>query len=129
MTLVYILIAIIAVFFAFQAVMVFKMRAKRGQAAPDLEGEFGRVVDSGGSSLFYFHSPGCRACLPMNPIIDKLKRDNSNVFKIDISSQMAVARKFGVMGTPATVLVRQGKIAEFLIGPQSEKKLIQLLSD
>jgi thioredoxin 1 len=42
---------------------------------------------------------------------------------------MATARKFGVMGTPSTVLVREGKIAEFLVGPQSRERIGELLPE
>ncbi|ADK82657.1 thioredoxin family protein [Sediminispirochaeta smaragdinae] len=117
----------IGFFFVLQYGMVLKMRMKKGKPAPELSGKYDRALKNGGAALFYFYSDGCGACKPMTPLFDEFSSTRKNVFKVNISNDMATARKFGVMGTPSTVLVRDGKIAEFLVGPQPRERIEALL--
>ena len=126
MTFLYIIIGFIAFILLFQRIITFKMRFKKGKAAPELDGRYGKAINSGNKSLFYFYSQSCGACRPMTPIIDKFAK-KKNVFKVDIARDMDIARKFGVLGTPSTVIVENGIIKEFLVGPQSESKINQLI--
>jgi thioredoxin 1 len=93
-----------------------------------VSGPVGKAIQRGDRVLLYFFSPGCGACRPMTPMIEKISKSRKNVFPIDISRDMTIARKFGVMGTPSTVLVETGKISEFLVGPQPEEKLRSLIA-
>ena len=123
MTIVYILVGIIALFFLLQYSMVWKMKRQKGKPAPEVGGQAGKAIQSGHKTLFYFFSPSCRACGPMTPVVDQLQKKHRNIFKIDISRDMATARKFGIMGTPSVVMIEGGTIKEFLVGPQPESKL------
>lgn len=127
MTIVYIIIAIVVFFLSMQFFMIIKMRLRKGKPAPELSGKAGRMVQQGERVLFYFYSPSCRACRAMTPIVEKMAKKNKNVVKVDVSRDVATARKFGVMGTPSTVLVESGTIKEFLVGAQPEARLMSLL--
>ena len=128
MMILYIILGIIALFLGMQFFMVFKMRMKKGKPAPSLSGKLGQLINSGQKALFYFYSPGCRACRDMTPVIQQMSRRNKRVVPVDISKDMSTAQKFGVMGTPSTVLVQQGVIREFMVGPQPVEKLKQIIS-
>ncbi len=117
----------IVLFFGFQYLMVLKMRLKKGKDAPELAGKYAKAVKSGQKSMFYFYSQSCGACRSMTPVIEQYARKNPNYFKVDVQTDMETARKFGVMGTPSTVIIEGGKIVEFLVGPVSEEKLSTLL--
>lgn len=123
-----IVIVLVALFVGLQLFMRVKMMLKKGKAAPDVDGKAGRMVNNGDKVLFYFYSPGCRACIPMTPVIKNLAKKNRNVFPVDISKDMSMAQKFGVMGTPSTVVIEAGKIKEFLVGFQPEDKVRGLLA-
>ncbi len=127
-TVISILVVIVALFVGLQLFMRLKMMLKKGKAAPEVDGKAGRLVNNGDKVLFYFYSPGCRACIPMTPVIKNLAKKNRNVFPVDVSRDMATAQKFGVMGTPSTVVVEAGKITEFLVGFQPEDKVRALLA-
>lgn len=127
-TVLLIIIAIVVLFIGMQLFMVFKMKLKKGKSAPNLEGKAGRLVNNGDKVLFYFYSPGCRACIPMTPVIKNLAKKNKSVFPVDVSRDMTTAQKFGVMGTPSTVVIESGVIKEFLVGFQSEDKVRTLLT-
>ena len=126
-TIISIFVVIAALFISMQLFLVLKMKFKKGKAAPKLDGKAGRMASSGGRVLFYFYSPGCRACRPMTPVVKNLAKKNKNVFPVDVSKDISTAQKFGVMGTPSTVLIEAGKIKEFLVGFQSEEKVKALL--
>ena len=127
-TVITIIVVIVALFVGLQLFMRIKMQLKKGKPAPELGGKAGRMTRSGEKVLFYFYSPGCRACIPMTPVIKNMAKRNKNIFPIDVSKDMATAQKFGVMGTPSTVLIEAGKIREFLIGFQTEDKVRGLLA-
>ncbi len=128
MIFVYIFAALVAGFILVQFILVTGMKRKKGKAAPDLNGKFGKLIRNEKQVVFYFFSPGCRACISMTPVIDNLPRRIKNIIKIDISQNIHHARSFGVFGTPSLVLVRSGIISEFLVGPQQKDKLIKILN-
>lgn len=101
---------------------------KKGKVIEGVDGELGRSIDSGEKNLLYFYSNGCAACRPMSPVIDALKKEYKAVHKINIATDMDMARKFGVMGTPSTILIENRKISSFLVGAKSESALRKLLS-
>ena len=51
----------------------------------------------------------------------------AKIFKIDVSRDVNVALKLGVMGTPSTVVIENGKIKEFFVGVKSENILRRFL--
>jgi thioredoxin 1 len=127
-TVISIIVVIAALFIGLQLFMRVKMILKKGKSAPEVDGKAGRMVNNGDKVLFYFYSPGCRACIPMTPVIKNLAKKNRNVFPVDVSKDMSTAQKFGVMGTPSTVVIEAGKIKEFLVGFQTEDKVRGLLA-
>lgn len=117
------IVMLVGLFIGFQVFMIRKMQGQRGKPAPALEGKAGKAIARGKASLFYFYSPQCGACRPMTPVVKSMAKKQSSVFPVDISRDMATARKFGVMATPTTILVKDGTVAEVLIGPQPESVL------
>lgn len=127
MNIIWTLAIVIVLFFGFQYFMIFKMRLKKGKAAPELSGSYGKAVKNNKTSLFYFYSPSCGACRSMTPLVENYTKNSSRCFKVDVSKDMEIARAFGVMGTPSTVLVENGLITEFIVGPKPAGDFTQLL--
>ena len=123
----YILAGIIGMFAILQIMIAVRSRLQKNKPAPQLPGRYGEALKSGEAALFYFYSPGCRACTPMTPQIEQMGKENPRVFKIDVSREMEVAKSFGIMATPSTILVKEGIIREFLLGPQSQTTLANLI--
>jgi len=65
----------------------------------------------------------------MTPVVDRLKQENRDIYKINISRDMQIGRIFGVMGTPATVLVENSEIKKYVLGAKSEVYLRNLLNN
>lgn len=123
----YVIAGIVAAFFLLQMIMVVKMRLKKGKPVPEIGGNIGKILKTGRKSIFYFYSPGCKACSAMTPVVERLSGRNKNLYKINIQNDMTSAQKFGVMGTPSLVVVEEGIIREFLVGHQSEETIYGLL--
>ncbi len=122
-TLLFILGGTVLFFTFLQVFVLLKMKARKGKAAPQLEGKAGRLLTGKGKVLFYFYSPSCRACRPMTPIVRRLAESDRRVLLVDVTQDATTAQKFGVMATPSLVLVEGGRIAEFLVGFQPEERL------
>ncbi|MGM0597676.1 MAG: thioredoxin family protein [Myxococcota bacterium] len=125
---VYIFAGIIGFFIILKQIMVFKLKKMKGKAVPRLTGKPKKAIDNQKSALFYFYSPSCGACRSMTPVISQLADHNDNVFKVDITKDYDLARKFGVMATPTTILIKNKIIKDIIIGPQSTQKLKKLVS-
>ncbi len=124
---VYILLGIFVAFMGMQYFMILKSKRNKGKRVEQVGGKIGKAILSGKRAMVYFYSPSCRACKYQTPIIDRLISDGHSVHKVDITRDMATARKFGVMATPTTVVLQGNEIIEFLVGAKPEDKLRRVL--
>ncbi len=64
----------------------------------------------------------------MTTVIDNMRAKNKNVYKINLAkeSDRKIGQIFGVMGTPATVVVEHSKIDQFILGAKSKSFLTSL---
>jgi thioredoxin 1 len=126
-TILYIIIGVVGFFIIMNLIVVISGWLKKGRLLTNLSGELGRKIAAGQRMLIYFYSPSCAACRSMTPVIDKMRTENSNIQKINLAKDMNLGRQFGVMGTPATVLVEDARIQKFYLGARSEKFLRSLI--
>ncbi len=84
------------------------------------------ITDFGKNIILYFYSPGCKACMKMEPVMKSVAK-KTRVRKIDISDKegLRTARKLGVWGTPTTVIVKDGKVKSVFVGYRSEEKILR----
>ncbi|MCS7228615.1 MAG: thioredoxin family protein [Candidatus Kryptonium sp.] len=130
MIVVYILAGVILFFVLVNLSIVLRAKLKKGKYVPEIGGEIGKAIKNGQRVILYFYSPTCSACKVQTPIIDKLINSASSktkIFKIDVSKDVNVALKLGVMGTPSTVVIENSKIKEFFVGVKSENILRRFL--
>lgn len=104
-------------------------RRMRGKPAPVLEGFSAHAMPPGRPVLIYFHAPGCRACRSMTPLMLELQKERDDVFVLNAAVERESALAFGVMATPSTVRVADGRITDVILGPRTREELLQLLRD
>ncbi len=109
-------LAFTALVVAMQIAVRAKARAMRGKAVPRLPGRTGERLAGASRALVYFFSPSCGACRPLTPHFQEMSRRNSSVFVVDVRQEMALARGFGVMGTPSVVEIADGRIVGYHVG-------------
>ena len=124
----YVVLAIVGFFVFLRLLAWFNGKMKKGKTIPPFTGEISRKIQSGDKLLLYFYSPSCGACKAMTPVIDNMRAKNKNVYKINLAkeSDRKIGQVFGVMGTPATVVVEHSKIDQFILGAKSKSFLTSL---
>jgi len=123
------IIVLFGILLGLQKLQALRMTRKKGKPVTGLSGAYGEAVATGKPTLFYFYSPGCGACRSMTPIVSEYTGEGSRCFKVDVSRDMATAQAFGVMGTPSTVVVENGIVRDFFVGPRPEAVLTPLLEE
>ncbi len=115
-----VLFVVVAVFvtlvMGLQFLVRYRARAMQGQPVPAISGPIGRQLKSAKSALVYFMSPNCGACRAWTPKVRALSQKNHDVFVIDVSQQLEVARALNVMATPSAIEIRDGRVAGYHIG-------------
>jgi len=86
----------------------------------------GMMVESFSNGVIYFYSQRCGACKAMEPQVEALTKE-LEVKKVDVFSEdgQREAKKFGVMATPTTVLVKNGKVHKVFVGIVSADKILK----
>ncbi len=81
------------------------------------------LIDTG---VVYFYSQRCGACKLMSPNIERIK-DKVKVVMVDVFSQEGskIAKDLGVLATPTTFLVRNGRIFKSFVGVVSSEKILK----
>lgn len=92
-------------------------RAMQGKDVPALPGQTGRRIAGLDHALVYFFSPQCGACRMLTPRVRDLAKKSHAVFAVDVTCDMDLARALGVMATPSTVEIQNGKIVGYHVGP------------
>jgi len=126
-SLLFVVLAVIAFFLLLQGLIRFAAYRRKGSLIPELNGDLGRRIKNGNRLLLYFYSPACGACRSMTPVIEKMQSENKNVIKINILDESNLARQLGVWGTPATLVVENARINQFLLGARTERYLRKLV--
>ena len=101
-----------------------RARRMRGKRVPLPEA---RAGTGPGKQLIYFWSPHCGMCVGMSRVVDRLMETRSDLTKVNAMENGSLARSYGVSATPTLVLVTDGKVEKVLLGPQSEKRILELL--
>lgn len=126
----YIIIAIFSVVFLFllmQVWIVIKTKSNKVKDLSGISGEIGKAISNHKSLVLYFFSPSCSACKVQTPMVEELKKSFPNIFSLDISKDINLARQFGVMATPTTLVVKNKVIKEVFLDAQRKEKLLSYL--
>lgn len=118
-------VVVLLVYLQLRTVILGKL--KQGRPAPDLTPVLEDAIDLERPLLIFFYSRHSGQCQSMMPVIDMLIARFGNVLKLDIEKHPTVSRRCGARSTPTVVVVRDGCIAQVLVGARSERQLERLL--
>lgn len=110
---------LLALFFV--SIYFFKVYIK--QKIKKMEGKQLSIIKEG---LVYFYSERCGACRMMKPEIEKLK-EKMEVIEIDVGKAegLKLAKEYGVMATPTTLLVKDGIIKKVFVGFTRHEEILK----
>ena len=77
-----------------------------------------------------FWATWCAPCRAMEPTFEKLAENYSGLFnfaKVNVDEATELAGKFGIRSIPTLILVKDGKVAEQLIGARPYSELARVL--
>jgi thioredoxin 1 len=80
--------------------------------------------------LVDFWGPGCSACRLVAPLVDEAAdayAGRLKVVTIDAHANPASATRFGVRGIPNLVFVKNGQVAQQLLGAVAKPKLVRAI--
>ena len=122
------IVLVIVGFFVMMRVMVWVSgKLKKGKKIPPFSGELGKRIQKGEKLLLYFYSPSCGACKTMTPVVEEMMDKKDNVYKINLAKDYNIGKIFGIMGTPATIVVNESKIDQYILGARSKQFLLELV--
>lgn len=122
-----ILITIFLSFVLVQYVSIRRLKSKKGQIIDNIDGELGKILLENKKLMLYFWTESCRVCKHQTPIILELKDEFKNIFLINLSDDISIAKKLGIMAVPTIMLVESRKILDVMVGAQDINKMKQIL--
>lgn len=81
-------------------------------------------------TLVDFWAAWCAPCRAMEPAFEKLAENYSSQFnfaKVNVDEVPELASKFGIRSIPTLLLIKNGKVAEQLIGARPYNELARVL--
>lgn len=118
-------ILLAALGFAFFVNVLTKMKARRMEntPAPEYLDVIGEDAARHRRVMIYFYSDHCPPCTRISPLIDSLRENHANVYKVNAAKESELAWRFKITGTPTVVVVQNGQICHMLVGAVTMKRL------
>jgi len=123
----FVIVGFVSVFLLMQAYVRLKAWRFRGRFAPKVNGSLGKAMAKYPRLIVYFYSPSCGACRIQESYWPEVEKRFRPIIRVDVRKQMDVARAFGVMGTPTTVIIQKGRITGYFVGIVPPRKILKHL--
>ena len=76
----------------------------------------------------YFSAVWCGPCQTFKPTMKELASEGYNIEFIDVDEQGDAAVEYNVRSVPTTVIIENGVEVNRLIGAQTKRKVVEVLS-
>jgi thiol-disulfide isomerase/thioredoxin len=119
---------VLALVVLLQGAVYWQAKRARGTVVRGFPGSLGRIAESAGTVAAYLYSPNCSHCRVQGPTIERLQKEFPGITPVNILEEMEGARRLGILGTPATVVIHEGRVQRVFIGVASESDLRSALS-
>lgn len=76
-----------------------------------------------------FWAAWCGPCRMQTPILESVDRkigSTVKIFKLNVDESPRVAERFGIQSIPTIIVFKDGKVAQNLVGLQTEASLVSL---
>ncbi len=90
------------------------------------------VMKSSTPVLVDFWAPWCGPCRAIAPIVDELADDYAGrlkVVKVNVDDNPMTPARFGVRGIPNLIIVKNGQVAEQIVGAVPKQHLVRAVDN
>ncbi|MBL0387178.1 thioredoxin family protein [Tumebacillus sp. ITR2] len=84
-----------------------------------------------GVVLVYFHAAWCSPCQSQEDVLTEIEEEygeSMSVFSLDVDHCGQLVHHHGIMSVPTLLLFQEGHVVERIIGLQSKKVLLELIT-
>ncbi len=87
------------------------------------------VLNSSKTVVIDFYADWCQPCKVYSPIIEEFAKENENIkiVKVDVDNSEDLAIKYHAISIPTTVIIKDGKEVNRVVGIVSKSDLEQIL--
>jgi len=87
------------------------------------------VLASDKPALIDFWAAWCGPCRMVSPIVDEISNEVASVKvgKVNVDEEPELAEKFGIMSIPTLIVIKDGKIAQQMVGARPKQAILQML--
>ena len=91
---------------------------------------FNSVKNSDKPVLIDFYAEWCGPCRMVSPIIEEIAKEREDVMvcKVNVDSEAALAREFGIFSIPTIIVLDKGEIKQRSVGAKSKAGLLAMLA-
>lgn len=94
---------------------------------------FDKALENGGLMLVDFWATWCGPCRMLGPVIEQLAEDYEGkevvIGKVDVDENMDLAKRYGIMGVPTVLLLKDGQEVERFVGVQDVDTYTDAIDD
>ena len=89
------------------------------------------VAHSGKTVLLDFWATWCGPCRMIAPVVEEIAKENPHITvgKVNVDEQPELAQEFGIMSIPTLVVVKDGKVADQMVGFRPKEQIMAMLTD
>ena len=88
-----------------------------------------KVLKSEKVALVDFYATWCGPCKMVAPILEEIAEEHPEyvIAKVNVDEEPELAKQFGIMSIPALFVIRDGEVADSVVGYRPKEALLDLL--